>query len=84
MKKMKVKAVTMMISLCLVMTSVPVGITMQPVQTTAKCYVFIAASGNGECYHTNKNCSRMRGRVNKLTKKAAKRRGYRACKKCYR
>lgn len=46
--------------------------------------VYVAASGNGACYHTSKNCSRMRGRVVKKTKKAAKRQGYRACKKCYR
>lgn len=46
-------------------------------------YVYIAASGKGTKYHSNKNCSRMRGNVKKLKLSDAKKSGYGACKKCY-
>lgn len=45
-------------------------------------YVYIAASGRGECYHLSKKCSRMRGRVVKMKLKKAKK-NYRPCSKCY-
>ena len=47
-----------------------------------KTYVYVAASGSGECYHTSKTCSRMRGNVKKLTLKKAKKKKYRPCSIC--
>lgn len=43
--------------------------------------VYIAASGNGSKYHTNPNCSRMKGTI-KLTVSEAESRGYSPCSKC--
>lgn len=44
--------------------------------------VYIAASGNGERYHSNPNCSRMKGTIS-LTVSQAEAKGYTPCKKCY-
>ena len=81
MEKLKKKIYSVALAVCLVTTSVSVTVPVNTAQ--AKTYVYIAASGNGKCYHSDKNCSRMRGRVKKLTIKKAKSQGYRACKKCY-
>lgn len=43
--------------------------------------VYVAASGNGECYHTSPSCSRMKG-TNSMTVAQAKAAGYRPCSKC--
>ena len=45
--------------------------------------VYVASSGNGECYHRDAYCSRMNGRVNSMSRGEAEERGFRACKKCY-
>lgn len=44
--------------------------------------VCIAASGKGECYHLDENCSRMKGVV-WMTLTEAESRDYRPCKKCF-
>lgn len=44
-------------------------------------YVYVAVSGNGECYHYNKYCSRMNGNVKRMKLKKAKKK-YRACSIC--
>lgn len=49
-----------------------------PVENT----VYIAASGNGTKYHSNPNCSNMKGTVS-LSLSTAQARGYEPCKKCY-
>ncbi|MDD6794199.1 MAG: hypothetical protein PUE01_02120 [Clostridiaceae bacterium] len=46
--------------------------------------VYIAASGKGNCYHNDPNCSKMNGNVNSMSRNDAENQGYRACKKCYR
>lgn len=56
--------------------------TSVPVEAKAK-YVYIASSGNGTKYHSNKDCSRMRGKVKKVKLSKAKKDGYEPCKKCY-
>ncbi len=43
--------------------------------------VYVAASGNGSKYHTNPNCSRMKGTIS-MTVSEAKAAGYTACSKC--
>lgn len=86
MRKVKNKIVSVVLAFAIVSTSVSVGSTVNAVDAQAKAkasYVYIAASGNGQCYHSSKNCSRMRGRVVKITVSKAKAKGYRACKKCY-
>ena len=87
MKKIKTSIASIALAVVVTMTSVSAGSTFNTIDTQAKTrqqYVYIAASGRGECYHLSKNCSRMRGRVVKLTIKKAKSQGYRPCKKCYR
>lgn len=44
--------------------------------------VYIASSGNGTKYHSNPNCSNMKG-TTALTQAEAEARGYTPCKKCY-
>lgn len=44
--------------------------------------VYIASSGNGTKYHSNPNCSNMKG-ATPLTQAEAEARGYTPCKKCY-
>lgn len=44
--------------------------------------VYIASSGNGKKYHSNPNCSRMKGTIT-LSVNEAESRGYTPCKKCY-
>lgn len=44
--------------------------------------VYVAASGKGKKYHSNPNCSRMKG-VNELTISQAKAQGYGPCSKCF-
>ncbi len=82
--KINKRIVSIALAVCLTVSSASAAAPAYSTTASAKSYVYVAASGNGECYHTSKNCSRMRGRVVKKTKKAAKRQGYRACKKCYR
>ena len=86
MKKLKAKLMPYLLSI-MIATSTLVVIpptTAVDVQAKAKTsYVYIASSGNGKCYHKNKKCSRMK-KTKKLTKAQAKKKGYRACKKCYR
>lgn len=43
--------------------------------------VYIASSGNGKKYHSNPNCSRMKGTIS-LSVSAAKSKGYGPCSKC--
>lgn len=52
-----------------------------PEPTPKTIYVYIAASGNGECYHYDKYCSQMRGEVKRMKLKKAKRK-YRPCSRC--
>ena len=82
--KINKRIVSIALAVCLTVSSASAAAPAYSTTASAKSYVYVAASGNGECYHTSKNCSRMRGRVVKKRKKAAKRQGYRACKKCYR
>ena len=44
--------------------------------------VYVASSGNGKKYHSNPNCSRMKGTIH-ITLSEAQAEGYTACKKCY-
>lgn len=44
--------------------------------------VYVAASGNGKKYHSNPNCSRMKGTTS-LTVSQAEAQGYTPCSKCY-
>ena len=44
--------------------------------------VYVAASGNGKKYHSNPNCSRMKG-TTLLTVSQAEAQGYTPCSKCY-
>lgn len=82
MKKLKTKLLMYVMVTFLTLGSVPV--MTQPVTVEAKTtYVYIAASGKGKCYHSKKKCSRMK-KVKKMTISKAKKKGYRACKKCYR
>ena len=77
----------------LAFTILTTGFTViPPSQDTVEAktaYVYIAKSGRGECYHLDKECSRMRGNVkkvklSKVTKlKRYKHKKYRACSKCY-
>lgn len=46
--------------------------------------VYIASSGKGEKYHSNPDCSRMKGNVDSLSRSEAVNAGYGPCKKCYR
>ena len=77
--KINKRIVPIALAVCLTVSSASAAAPAYSTTASAKSYVYVAA-----CYHTSKNCSRMRGRVVKKTKKAAKRQGYRACKKCYR
>lgn len=45
--------------------------------------VYVAASGNGKCYHNDPNCSKMNGNVFIMSREEAEQKDYRACKKCY-
>lgn len=83
MNKLKKQILSITLAVCLTATSGSVLLPNNAAIANAKTYVYIAASGNGQCYHSSKKCSNMRGRVRKLTKKSAKSQGYRACKKCY-
>lgn len=51
-------------------------------QNTEEATVYIAASGNGKRYHSNPNCSNMKGTVS-LSVSAAQAQGYTPCQKCY-
>ena len=44
--------------------------------------VYVAASGKGSKYHSNSNCSRMKGTIS-MTVSKAKAAGYTPCSKCY-
>lgn len=44
--------------------------------------VYVAASGKGSKYHSNPNCSRMKGTIS-MTVSKAKAAGYTPCSKCY-
>ncbi len=44
--------------------------------------VYVASSGEGECYHSKPNCGRMKGTYS-MTRSEAEGKGYRPCKKCY-
>ncbi|WP_294352676.1 hypothetical protein [uncultured Clostridium sp.] len=44
--------------------------------------VYVASSGEGECYHSKPNCGRMKSAYS-MTKSEAEGKGYRPCKKCY-
>lgn len=83
MNKLKKQILSITLAVCLTATSGSVLLPNNAATANAKTYVYIATSGNGHCYHSNKRCSNMKG-TRKLTKKAAKKMGYRACKKCYR
>ena len=52
-----------------------------PAPTQGVIYVYVAASGNGECYHFDKNCSQMNGNVKRMKLKKAKKK-YRPCSRC--
>jgi hypothetical protein len=73
----------LILSFCIISSSIFVIPPTSTVVEAKTQYVYIASSGNGKCYHSNSKCSRMKGTV-KLTITKAKQRGYRACKKCYR
>ena len=55
--------------------------TEKPTPTPGTVYVYVAASGNGECYHFDKNCSQMNGNVKRMKLKKAKKK-YRPCSRC--
>lgn len=44
--------------------------------------VYVASSGNGKKYHSDPNCSNMKG-TRHITLSEAQSEGYTACKKCY-
>lgn len=44
--------------------------------------VYVASSGNGKKYHSNPNCSNMKG-TRHITLSEAQSEGYTACSKCY-
>lgn len=84
MKKLKAKLMPYLLSIMIATSTIVVVPPTTAVDVQAKTsYVYIAASGKGKCYHKNKKCSRMK-KTKKLKKSTAKKRGYRACKKCYR
>lgn len=60
--------------------------TTVPETTSASSHyertVYVAASGNGTKYHSNKNCSRMKG-VIEMTISEAQRAGYSPCSRCF-
>lgn len=83
-KLLRTKVGAFLLTSCIVTTSflaMPASLVQVDAKTT---YVYVAASGNGEKYHTSKNCSRMRGNVRKLKISDAKNAAYGPCKKCYR
>lgn len=49
--------------------------------TASEMTVYVASSGNGKKYHSNPNCSRMKG-TNSMTESQARNRGYSPCSKC--
>lgn len=68
-------------------TDAPVSVQAEaPTQVTEPsgqgATVYIASSGNGTKYHSNPNCSNMKG-ATPLTQAEAEARGYTPCKKCY-
>ncbi len=84
-KKTYKKIVCIIAALTFSASTVTVAVPQNTINVTAKTiHVYVAASGNGKCYHSSKTCSRMRGNVKKMKLKQAKKAGYRACKKCYR
>ena len=83
-KQLKVRVLAFLMALCLTVPTVSYIQSDTFVVEAKTRKVYIAASGRGKCYHKSKYCSRMRGRTIKLSKSKARRRGYRACKKCYR
>ena len=57
--------------------------TNVPETTSPKVvYVWIAGSGNGKCYHSHSDCSRMKN-PRCITLEEAKGKGYQPCKNCY-
>lgn len=83
MRNLKAKIGACVLTSCILTTALfaaPAATVPVEAKTT---YVYIAASGNGTKYHSDKNCSRMRGRVKKVKLSTAKKDGYKPCKKCY-
>lgn len=57
--------------------------TEAPAPVIQERHVYVAASGQGERYHSNPNCSKMNGNVIEYSVDEAESRGYTPCKKCY-
>jgi len=82
-RTLKMKVLAFLMVLCMTIPAVSYVQSENYVVEARTKKVYIAASGRGKCYHKSRYCSRMRGKTIKLSKSKAKRRGYRACKKCY-
>ena len=69
-KLLKTRIGAIVLTGCIMTTTfLAVPASVVPVEAKTK-YVYIAASGNGTKYHSNKECSRMRGKVKKVKAKA--------------